>query len=271
MNLELKSISRLKVLHQSLRPEMIYLLHGEDKTASYARLSQILQNYHGKARVNFAKENTKDDLYLVVLGGNLFGEESVVIAQNFIRDKKLTPKDPIFKKIPDGRILILWEHWQLTPGEVKSLAPFSHIESFKPEPLIFRFLDSLSPNSKSSLRALQNLQSETPRPAPSLTREDERVAYSYPLIWHLSARTLYLIIAKLGAESAVAAQITGRPLADWQWQKIKNQAKLFDMETLKKFFAGALKADLMAKTAKTDLDQFTISSLLILKYLNRQM
>lgn len=238
---------------------MIYLLHGEDKTASYGRLSQILKNHEHMTRQNFSEEDLRDDLYLAIFAENLLAEKTVAVAQNFIRDKKLVPKDAIFKNIPKDKILILWETSQVTPSYLKSLAPFAQIETFKPEPLIFRFLDSLAPNSKTPFLILEDLQRQVIGSAGA--------AYSYPLIWHLASRILLLTTAKLGASPEQAASLAGRALADWQWQKIKNQAALFDLKNLKSFFAGTLKADLMAKSGKSDLDQMTLASFLLLKYL----
>ncbi|GEM_PF-3354722 len=230
---------------------MIYLLHGEDKSAAYARLEQIIKTYPQAKRLNFSKENTKDDLYMAIFGTSLLEDENVLIVQNFLRDKKLTVKDEIFKKTPKDTVLVLWEQGQISPSQIRSLAAFSQVEAFKPEPVIFRFLDALSPNAKSTLSSLQNLESEQ----------------ESPIIWHISSRLIHLILAKLGASSDQAGKISGRNLAPWQWDKIKNQTGLFDLKTLKNFLTGCLKADLANKTGKTNLEEPTLATFLILKYL----
>lgn len=235
---------------------MIYLLHGEEKTAAYSRLGQIAKIYPNSKRITFSKENTRDDLYMAIFGISLIEEETILVVQNFLKDKKINVKDEIFKNTPKDKILILWEQAQIAPAQVKTLAAFARIEVFKPEPVIFRFLDSLTPNSKTPLRILEDLQNEDPT-----------VAYSYPLMWHLSTRILLMILAKMDANLALAGRISGRPLAPWQWDKIKMQARPFDLETLKNFFKGALIVDLLIKTGKTNLDQMTLASVLVLKYL----
>ena len=252
MNLALKSKNPLNLLRQLLRFEMIYLLHGEDKTASYARIEQIIKTYLPQKRITLSKENTKDDLYMAVFSGSILDEENIIIVRNFIKDKKIVAKDYIFKNTPKEKVLIFWEEGQITPTQVKTLDAFAAVENFKPEPVIFRFLDSLSPNSKTTLSMLYNLQSETPQPI---------------IIWHTASRLLLLLLAKMGANPKQAGAITGRNLADWQWEKIKNQARTFDLSSLKNFFQGCLKADLAAKTGKTDLDEATLTSFLVLKYL----
>lgn len=233
---------------------MIYLLHGEDKTAAYARLEQIIKTHPQAKRLNFSKENTRDDLYMAIFGTSLLEDQNALIVQNFLKDKKLTVKDEIFKNTPKDTLLVFWEEGQISPSQIKSLAPLAQIEAFKPQLPIFRFLDTLSPNAKRTLSSLQKVEAE----GESSTQ---------PIIWHLSSRLVLLILAKLGASLPVAAKITGRNLAPWQWDKIRSQAALFDLETLKHFLAGCLKADLANKTGKTNLAEPTLTTFLILKYL----
>ncbi len=237
---------------------MIYLLHGEDKTAAYARLEQIIKTYPKAKRLNFSKENTRDDLYMAIFGTSILEDENILIVQNFLKDKKLTVKDEIFKSTPASTSLIFWEQGEITPTQIKSIAAFSKVEFFKPQPYIFQFLDSLSPDAKRSLSTLQYLESGqdlSPRPA------DE------PIIWHISTRLILLILAKLGASISQAGRISGRNLAPWQWDRIKNQAGQFDLKILKNFLGGCLKADLATKTGKTALNQPELTTFLMLKYL----
>lgn len=231
---------------------MIYLLHGEDETASYARLEQIIKTYPRAKRLNFSKENTKDDLYMAIFGTSLLPDKNILVAHNFLKEKKVTAKDEIFKNTPKDTLLVLWEQGQISPSQIKSLTAFATVEAFKPEPIIFRFLDSLSPDAKRSLSSLQELEYQD---------------LTYPIIWHVSARLILLTLAKLGANSNQAGKISGRNLAPWQWDKIKNQAGLFDLKTLKNFLTGCLKADLANKTARTNLEEPTLTTFLILKYL----
>ncbi len=244
---------------------MIYLLHGEDKTAAYARLEQIIKTHPKAKRLNFSKENTRDDLYMAIFGTSILEDKNILVTQNFLKDKKLTAGDVIFKNTPKDTILIFWEQGEITPAQIKSIAVLAKVEGFKPQSFIFQFLDSLSPDTKRSLSSLQNLEYQDHESAGQVG--DRGGAYSYPLIWHISARLILLILAKLGANSAQASQISGRNLAPWQWDKIKNQANLFELKTLKNFLTGCLKADLAAKTGKTALGQQELIAFLMLKYL----
>ncbi len=230
---------------------MIYLLHGEDQAASYARLKELIATLPKVPRVSLAKENTKDDLYMALMGTSILGNENIVIAQNFIKDKKITAKDDAFKNLPTEKTLVLWEQAQLTAAQIKGFASFTTVESFKPEPVIFQFLDSLSPNSKLSYALLSKLgESET------------------SIIWHLANRVLLLTLAKIGVSYELAGKISGRPIAPWQWQKIERQAIYFKEKDLKDFLNGCLKADFMLKSGKSNLDQNTLVSFLLLKYLS---
>ncbi|MEX2028400.1 MAG: hypothetical protein WD988_02770 [Candidatus Curtissbacteria bacterium] len=235
---------------------MIYLLHGEGKTAAYARLGQIVKIYPDTKPITFSKENTRDDLYMAIFGTSIIEEETILVAQNFLKDKKVSAKDEIFKNTPKDKVLIFWEQALLTPAQVKNAAAFAQIEVFKPEQVIFHFLDSLAPDSKTPLRLLQDLQNE-----------DRSTAYSTSLIWHLSTRILLMVLAKMGANASLAGKISGRPLAPWQWDKIKMQSRPFNLDSLQKFLKGTLKVDLLIKTGKTNLDEPTLASFLLLKYL----
>ncbi|MDO8487038.1 MAG: hypothetical protein Q7S45_01985 [Candidatus Curtissbacteria bacterium] len=237
---------------------MIYLLHGEDKTAAYIRLEQIIKTYPKAKRLHFSKENTRDDLYMAIFGTTLLEDENILVAHNFLKDKKLTVKDEIFKNTPKDTTIVFWEQAEIAPAQIKSIALLARVETFKPRAFIFQFLDTLSPDAKRSLSILRDLEyQQDPDPA----------AYSYPLIWHISARLILLTLAKLGASASQAGQISGRNLAPWQWDKIKNQANLFELKTLKNFLTGSLKADLAIKTGKTGLEEPELTAFLMLKYL----
>lgn len=235
---------------------MIYLLHGEDKTAAYIRLEQIIKTYPKAKRLNFSKENTRDELYMAIFGTSLLEDENILVVQNFLKDKKLTVKDEIFKNTPQSTVLIFWEQGEITPAQIKSIAAAAKVEFFKLQSYIFQFLDSLSPDAKRSLSILRDLEyQQGSGPAAE------------PIIWHISTRLILLILAKLGTSISQAGQISGRNLASWQWDRIKNQANQFDLKTLKNFLNGCLKADLAVKTGKTALNQPELAAFLMLKYL----
>jgi hypothetical protein len=244
---------------------MIYLLHGEEKTSAYARLGQIAKTYPNSKRITFSKENTRDDLYMAIFNTSIVEEESILVVQNFLKDKKINAKDEIFKNTPKDKVLIFWEQSQITPAQVKAIATTAQIEVFKPEPVIFRFLDSLAPDSKAPLFMLQNLQ--PPDPGGAGAASGSKISYNYSIMWHLSTRILLMILAKMGASAVAAGKISGRQLVPWQWDKIKMQSRPFKLDNLRNFLAGTLKVDLLIKTGKTDLDEPTLTSLLILKYL----
>jgi len=227
------------------------MLHGEDKTAAYARIGQIIKTDPPGKHLSFAKENTRDELYMAIFGTNLLEEENIIVVQNYLKDKKLNYKDEIFQNIPSDKTIIFLESGEITPAAIKALAQLATIEVFKPEPIIFHFLDSLSPNSKNSLSLLQKLRAQGEN----------------PIIWNISARLMLLILAKLNAPKVLAQSLSGRNLADWQWTKIKSQAGVFSLDSLKGFLAGCLKADLMIKTGKTNLDESTLATFLLIKYL----
>ena len=230
---------------------MFYLLHGPNTKASYDRLSDLESKISKDKQIKFGKEHTYDDLYQAVFNTSLLDDKQLVVVQNFIKDKKIDFKKGVFAKdIPD-KTIIFYEQSQLTPATITKLPKHFNVEIFKNEPLIFYFLDSISPSLMPSLKNMQSLQaSEEPL-----------------LIWQLANRFLLLTLAKPGLSPQAASGVGGRPIAPWQWQKIKSQAMRFDLSTLKSIYSGLLKIDYMIKTGRTGLPSKTLVSYLFLKYL----
>jgi len=230
---------------------MIYILHGLNATASYDRLGDLESKFPSDKQIKLAKEHTYDDLYQAAFSTSLLEDKQLIVVQNFIKDKKIDFKKGIFNRdIPD-KTIIFYEQNQLTPATLTRLPKHFNIETFKSEPFIYYFLDSISPALKPTLKNLQSLNpSEEPR-----------------LIWQLANRFLLMTLAKTGISAQAASGLGGRPIAPWQWQKIKSQAMRFDQTTLKSIYSGLLKIDYMAKTGKTELPSRTLISYLFLKYL----
>ena len=227
---------------------MIYILHGDDTFASYTQLQEVLKRYPDfqKTRLS-AGENSQEDFYLSVFTRDILDEKKVIILENFLLSKKVKPKQ--IEKIPQDIPVIFWEKSKITlPSLTKKIS--AYINEFKPAPTLFYFLDSIAKGaSAKSVEYLNNLDNKT------------------GLIWHLTTRILLLILIKLGITLDLAATIISRPLALWQWQKLIYQAKSLSLPSLFKIYNGLLKLDFMMKTAGTNLDEDTLISLLLIKYL----
>lgn len=227
---------------------MINVLHGEDLEQSYKRLSQLISSYPDFLKVRLEESATKDELVLSLYSDDLLSSKKLIICTNFIKDKKL----PKLEKLSDSNILVLWEKNQLTQAALAKLPRGTQIENFKPKPQLFWFLDSLTPPVAHALKSLVALGDE----------EDN-------LLWNVTNRLLMLILAKQGTTQEEASEILNRNLAPWQWQKVKDQAKMFDQGQLKKMYTGALRVDYMIKTGRTNLEEKVLLPILLLKYLDK--
>lgn len=230
---------------------MVYVLHGEDVLASYQRLTGLLATRPKYQKIRLTTQNLEEDFYMATKSLDLFNSSRIVIAENLLNSGTL--KVDNLSQIPKGQDVIFWEHSQLPKTILHRLEHTVKIELFKPKAQIFTFLDSLSPNPKRSLSLLQKL-------------DDEKDGL---LIWFITHRVLLLLQAKLGLSKDTAQKLSGRKIDDWQWQKIVNQSKLFDLETLKLLYSGILKLDAILKRGETDLAPRTLISILILKYLQK--
>jgi len=226
---------------------MIYILHGEDTIASYERLLDFEQKFSKSSKINFAKDDNLEKLYLAIWGENLFETQSVI----FCKDLLAKIDRHKLQDIPESKTIIFWEQTELSAKILNSFKNVADIERFKPKPHLYWFLDSLGLNP---IKVLSELQSSNLLSDPSL-------------IWNITNRTLLLILAKLQISGENSAKIMGRKIEIWQWQKIVDQAKLFDLKKLISFYNGSIKLDFIIKKGESNLDQKTLIPILLLKYL----
>lgn len=228
---------------------MILVLHGEDTGSSYNRLQSYLANFEKFQKVRLTDKNSKEDLINAVLTKDIFDLEKIIICENFLSGQKLEKK--VFEKIPKEINLIFWEQKEIAPITLTKIGKFARVEIFKEKPQIFWFLDALSPSLGKTLVALGNLENPN----------------TLNLIYHLANRMMILILTKMQISKESAQKIIERPLAPWQWEKLQNQARLFNLPTLHKLYSGSLKIDQMIKSGSTSLSPEILLSTLFVKYL----
>lgn len=232
---------------------MIYIWHGRDQARLYAKLAQQFYSKTQSVVIKISSEKNKSDLETAIFSRNIFGDEQTVICEDFITDKKVEQK--FIKKIPQSSILLFWEKDQLTKETVAKFAKIAQIEEFKEPQVLYQFLDGLAPGSRQMFAWLEKI------------KLDE----GQSLIWQLSNRFFYLILAKKGLSFEIAQTISKNFLHsniyDWQWQKIKYQSQKFEASTLTAVYRSTLQIDKLIKTGQTDLPQKTLISMLLVKYI----
>src|SRR3989338_6091914 len=229
---------------------MIYILHGNDTLASYNRLQLLLNNFQDFEKIKLDEKSEKDEYVMALFGQDLIEENKVIICANFLSAKKVIKKD--IANIPEAKPVIFWEKEKINSKFLTNIKAKILIEEFKTPAKIFYFLDSLSHKSKQLMTKLKSLSDEETR----------------SLIWHLSNRVMLLLLAKLNTPIESVNMINGRPLQDWQWDRITKQAQSLDTKVLRKIFNGILKIDFLIKNGNTDLNEKTLISILFLKYIH---
>lgn len=227
---------------------MISVLHGDDTESSYARLSALLDVQKDTVKVRLGAKATQDEILQALQTEDLFKTPKLIIVENFLSPFKKLP-DKFFEKIPKESNLVFWESKSLSDAKVSKLQKIAKIEHFKKPTELFVFLDNIFPGSKTALPIL-----------PRLVKEEG-------LIWQIQNRLLLLSLVKLQITPQVVNQITKRPLAPWQWQKLEIQSTKFDKKTLLLSFNASLKIDNLIKSGKTNLPVQTLITVFLTKYL----
>lgn len=224
---------------------MITLVHGTDTESSYTRLTQLLLKFPNHTKIRLDQDTSDEKIYQALFTQSLTGDKELIIFEDALKKTGTIAK--ILEKQTPTKEIIFWERQDVEKRVLGKLPKNIRIEYFKKSLPIYAFLDSIVPKSKK---------------AQALVREQQD-----HILWHLQHRILLLILAKIGFDIKKASITLTRPIQDWQWQKIKDQSAKFELPRLLAFFQGALKVDYMIKTGKTSLDENTLTSILLLKYL----
>lgn len=226
---------------------MIQVLHGDDLSSSYSRLAQILAQYPNHKKVRFTEKSQVDLFVEELFAQDIFNIPKIIICENYITVGAV--KEKILAEIPQNVPIIFWEHKQLTPAQITKIKNFTKIELFKVKSIIFYFLDSISPSATKSLKSLFKIKQEE------------------NLLWHLTNRFMLLTLIIQNFTKINIEAFLNKKIADWQWQKLKVQSKLFDKDTVNAIFSGLIKIDYLIKSGQTALSEINLINILFLKYL----
>lgn len=207
------------------------ILHGENTVLSRHQLTNFSQRFQGEIVLLDGEKINLTDLKQAVESRTLFGQKRLVVIENLLTRRPSSAKDKLLKYLKEEKStnLIIWEKKTI---DGRNLIPFrfAKIEKFVIPSIIFKFLDSFSPdNKKNALNFFhQSLRQEAP----------EMVFYL------LSRRVCELMILKdLGTK-----ELSNR--ADWQKAKLAHQAKNFELKKLIFIYQLLLKIDWQQKTGR---------------------
>lgn len=206
------------------------ILHGENTVLSRKNLELLKTQRKNQEVITFdGAKLTLEELKQALEAKSLFGLGKLVILENLLSlRKKSKEADSILgylKDEPQETNLILWEGEEIK-SSILRFFPFAEVRIFKPDPLLFRFLDTLQPgNNQRMIEAFRK----------SCFQEDAS------LIFYFLVRQLrFLLFFKSGSRKKLEEM--GR-LADWQKKKIERQAGYFPLKKLLKAYRELLAID----------------------------
>lgn len=228
---------------------MIYILHGENTDDSGKYLKSLLVQYKDIPKVRLAEKDKLEIFLEAVYEEDLFETDKLVLCQNWLSTKKIKLKS--LKTIPPSRIVIFWEESKLTSLQTEKTKTDVQIKEFKPNAIIFWFLDSLSPDFLKSVRYLLQISSDK----------------KTHLVWNLLLRVSLLIAAKSQVGREKSQEFFKRNIQQWQWDKISRQSDLFNLKKLIELYRGLLRLDYTLKNSISQVDEKSLVTILLLKYL----
>jgi len=210
------------------------IFHGENIVASRQKLIDKLKRFQGETiRLEGEKINLTQ-LKQALETQSLFGQEKLVVVENLFSRPTSKAKENFLHYIKENKPpnLVVWER-KTIDGRVLVSFKFAQIEKFVVPAIIFKFLDSLSPqNKKNSLFLMhQCLKKDAP----------EMVFYM------LSRQIRNLIIAADLGEKGLER------MAPWQKGKFIRQAKNFSLQQLLNFYKKLSEIDWQQKTGRATI------------------
>lgn len=208
---------------------MIYILHGDDLTASRKFYLGLTEGF----QITFldGKNLLVKDLEEKISSSSLFEEKKAVVVENLL-SKNAKKKDFVsfLNESTSQTLLILWEDKKLPKTSFGSLKNSTVREFLLPQNY-FQFLDSYAPGNGKKLFSMYH--------ELLLTMNEELVFYS------LLKRIRLLVI--LSNDSSITEL---SKMAPWQVGKLKNQLNLWQKDALLQFYKTLQATEIKMKTGK---------------------
>lgn len=225
---------------------LIYILHGEQMVTSRQQLQELLEQFKAQqseiTRLD-AKPLDPASLQEALGRSSLFGQEQVVVIEGLHSLPTSTRKKELIALVGETQTpVILWEKRALTPTMLKKF-PGAHIQEFKPTSHVFKWLDSLSGQTKPSLKQHELLQQAIQQDGAELC-------------FHLLVRQIRLLLSV-----KVNHAIKGAP---FMIAKLKKQASNFSLPQLLAFHEQLFMIEKASKTGQAKVELSTTLDLLTL-------
>ena len=140
------------------------IVHGEDTKKSYSFLSELTYGYKEKGFSVLSYDASELDITSLeqkLIPLDLFGRQNLLVISQIFSGVKSKQKESLKKTLQfyQDKPIILYEQKEITSASLKAFSS-SQIESFKIPPAIFKFLESLTPGSESSVSLYSDLLSQ---------------------------------------------------------------------------------------------------------------
>lgn len=210
----------------------ITVYSGEDIISSRKAFLEHLERLKNEdfeiTRVS-GKDTTEESLELLSSPTSLFGQKRVLVIENLLAGTKSKEKDKIIQIISSlNCFFVLWENKNFTKTDQLKYPNFV-FKNFKLPPVLFTFLDSLSPKKiNDNLRLFRE----------AITSTDPNYLFL------MLIRQIRLLILASDKNDLLK-------LAPWQKGKLQKQARFFTSEKLKEINQRLLQIDFAQKTSQT--------------------
>jgi len=204
----------------------------------------LLENQKTEIVRIVGKELTEEVLEMLSTPVSLFGEKKVAAVEGLLSGPKSKEKEKIIDRLSRwlGGEVILWESKDIPKNEQLKYPKNFVFKNFKLPPILFNFLDSLSPNKTDlNLKALHEVLKE------------------------VDPNYLFLMLARQVRLLLMAKDEKNMPIIPpWQKSKLIQQAKAFDIEKLVGFYRKLLEVDWEQKTSSLPFPLAKMLELLII-------
>ena len=216
---------------------MMIILHGLNIVESRKELENLKNQAKGQEMIILDGARLDlGELKQALEAKSLFGQEKLVVLENLFGAKKKTKEQEkiidYLKKAKQDTDLIIWEDQEVGKAFLHFF-PYARVKIFKPDPLLFRFLETLRPSGSQDM--IESFRKVT-------AREDAN------LIFNMIIRQFRLLLFLKAGEGNFEEV---ERLADWQKTKIAKQAQYFAMEKLLRAYRELLTIDYQEKTGLT--------------------
>lgn len=219
---------------------MLTILHGENIVQSRLTLEKIKEENRRKEIISLdGKKIDLTTLKEALESSSMFEDSRLVILENLFAARSKIELEKMtnyiaLKEYSNG--LILWEKDSLTKTVLDKLKADKVLE-FKPEQMVFKFLDSLKPdNVQESLLLLTKL----------LKNDEPEIA-----IFMIIKRFRLLLLLK---DKVTSGTDDLAKLAPWQVSNLTKQANCFTLESLVIIYHQLLEIDAAEKTGQASFN-----------------